>query len=52
MNLSVRANSAQEALVEALEYYQDRLIEVESQLSSREDQVNRILDVLGASCGD
>lgn len=40
MNLSMKANSITDAFVEALEYYQNRLKEVDSAYASLSDKVN------------
>lgn len=43
MNLSMRAKSEKDAFVEAIQYYQRRLKEVESNLSSLESKVKSFL---------
>ena len=49
MNLAMRAESEEAALIEALEYYQKRLVDVESDLKAKNEmirQVHKVLDVV------
>ncbi len=43
MNLSMRAKSEREAFVEALDYYQDRLTEIEKKNSSMKKKVDEFV---------
>ena len=47
MNLAMRASTAKAALIEALEYYQERLIEVENQNKELKEGVNEFLVKIG-----
>ena len=47
MNLSMRADSEKAALIEALEYYQRRMIEVESNNKRLKLNISNFLDGLG-----
>lgn len=52
MNLSMRAPSERDALVEALEYYQERLSELESKYSDLAKSVSDFVQkVTGDDCG-
>lgn len=44
MNLSMRAETSTDALVEALEYYQDRLSKVESEYKELSSKVNNFVE--------
>lgn len=48
MNLAIRAKSKDEAFVEALLYYQRLVVQLTAGLSSAEEKVQKILEVLGA----
>lgn len=40
MNLSIRVESEREAFIDALEYYQERLLQAEGSLSALQSKVN------------
>ena len=44
MNLSMGANNPQDAFVEALTYYQERLLETEKELSELKEKVNNFIE--------
>jgi len=46
MNLAMRADSEKAALLKALEYYQKRLIEVETTNKHLNEQINAVLKIL------
>lgn len=44
MNLSIRSQTKEEAFIEAIEYYQKRLLEVENEYSALSKKVSTFVD--------
>lgn len=47
MNLAMRAPTEKDALIEALEYYQNRLLQVESELKEKSQIIENTMNALG-----
>lgn len=52
MNLAMRAKTSQDAFVEAITYYQERLIRIDTELKTLREKVNNFIGSLGTDEDD